>query len=129
MRTEQTFLAWLSGQLEVGDDDIRSMRLDVAFELLVSRCEAARRRGAKDPVTTVSTKRAGGNSRRCTKRMLEHLGYTPAERRAVHRLFAGSASGWPGLLRLYAAGRDLSGRERQYARRQLNAFSPERSKR
>lgn len=106
------------------------MHLDAAFEMLVSRFELARRRGAKDPVATGSTKRAGGNSRLCTKRMLEHLGYTPAERRAVQRLLAGTTSGWPGLLRLYAAGRHLSSSDRQYARRQVKVFTrqpPDRS--
>ncbi|WP_270889240.1 hypothetical protein [Pedococcus sp. 5OH_020] len=123
MKPEETFHVWVARELEIDDTQIESMRLDAAFDLLVSRFELARRRGSNDPVSTGSTKHAGGNSRLCTKRMLEHLGYTPAERRAVQRLLAGSASGWPGLLRLYAAGIQLSPVDRQYARRQLKVFS------
>jgi hypothetical protein len=120
--SRESFRAWAARQLEINDEDFERMHLDAAFELLVSRCELARARGAKDPVATISTKAAGGNSRLCTRRMLEHLGYTPAQRRAVQRLLAGSAGGWPGLLRLYVASRHLSPADRQYARRQVRAF-------
>lgn len=123
MNSTETFRAWVLRQLEIGDEEFERMHLDAAFDILVSRFELARRRGAKDPVATGSTKRAGGNSRLCTKRMLEHLGYTPAERRAVQRLLAGTAGGWPGLLRLYAAGRHLLPSDRQYARRQVKVFT------
>lgn len=129
MKTPETFRAWVSRQLEIGDEELERMHLDAAFEMLVSRFELAQRRGAKDPVATGSTKRAGGNSRLCTKRMLEHLGYTPAERRAVQRLLAGTTSGWPGLLRLYAAGGPLSSSDRQYARRQVKVFTRQPSDR
>ena len=123
MKTAETFRVWVSRQLEIGDEELERMHLDAAFEMLLSRFELARRRGSRDPVATGSTKRAGGNSRLCTKRMLEHLGYSPAERRAVQRLLAGTTSGWPGLLRLYAAGHHLSASDRQYAHRQVKVFT------
>lgn len=123
MNSTESFRAWVLRQLEICDEEFERMHLDAAFDILVSRFELARRRGARDPVATGSTKLAGGNSRLCTKRMLEHLGYTPAERRAVQRLLAGTAGGWPGLLRLYAAGLHLLPSDRQYARRQVKVFT------
>lgn len=123
MNDTESFRAWVLRQLQIGDEELDRMHLDAAFDILVSRFELARRRGARDPVATGSTKRAGGNSRLCTKRMLEHLGYAPPERRAVQRLLAGTAGGWPGLLRLYAAGHDLLPSDRQYARRQVKVFT------
>jgi hypothetical protein len=123
MRTLDGFLAWSSRQLEIGENELELMHLSSAFALLVTRFEIARRLGAKDPLATGATKRAGGNSRMCTKRMLERLGYTPPQRRAMQRLLVGTTSGWPGLIRLYAAGRELSSTDRQYARRQVRAFN------
>ena len=86
------------------------MKLAAVFDLFISRIEAARARGAADPLQTVTAKIAGGNSRASTKRMLEQLGFSPPQRRAVHRLLAGSPSGWPGLLRLYVDRRPMTRR-------------------
>ena len=123
MNTMETFEMWALRELEIAPEELEPMHLIAAFEMLVSRVEIARRLGAKDPLAAGATKRAGGNSRVCTKRMLERLGYTPPQRRAVQRLLMGTTSGWPGLLRLYAAGQPLSSADRQYARRQFKAFS------
>ena len=122
MTPSEPFYAWVIRQLRLSDEEFERMRLQAAFELFVSRVEQAIRRGSTDPVATFSTKAAGGNSRVCTRRMLDQLGYTPSQRRAVQRLLAGSAGGWPGLMRLYAANRHLSADDRQYARRQVKAF-------
>jgi hypothetical protein len=123
MSASQSFEEWVSRELEIGPEELERTHLTAAFEMLVSRFEIARRLGAKDPLATGATKQAGGNSRRCTKRMLERLGYTASQRRAVQRLLVGTTGGWPGLLRLYAADQPLSSTDRQYARRQLNAFT------
>lgn len=108
--------------LEVGDP-----RMDVivsAIDILISRLEEARRRGASNPLKTITAKSAGGNSRECTKRMLMQLGLEPNSRRAVHRLLAGSPSGWPGLLKIFSEGRGLTDEEFVYARRQLLCINP-----
>ena len=123
MSSKETFMKWVAHELGVDEAQLHHIHLDAAFELLVSRFELARRRGAKDPLTTGATSRAGGNSRVCTKRMLDHLAYRAPERRAVQRLLVGTTSGWPGLLRLYAADRHLTVSDRQYARRQLAVFT------
>ncbi len=113
------FTEWAAHQIGLTAHDVDAMKLNGAFEVFVSRLEAAHRRGAADPLVTITSKRAGGNSRLVTRRMLQRLGYTPTQLRAVHRLLAGSGSWWPGLLRLYALDVDLDTRQRQYARRQL----------
>lgn len=113
------FTEWAAHQIGLTASDVAAMKLAGAFEVFVSRLEAARRRGASDPLVTITSKRAGGNSRQVTRSMLQRLGYTPTQLRAVHRLIAGSGSWWPGLLRLYALNVDLDARQRQYARRQL----------
>ena len=120
--TRLTFCDWTAAQLGLTSTEVDDIKLAPVFDLFISRIEEARRRGAVDPLTTVTTKRAGGNSRACTKRMLEQLGFSAGQRRAVHRLLAGSPSGWPGLLRLYAVSADLTSGQRQYARRQLQAL-------
>jgi hypothetical protein len=113
------FEEWAIAQLALSDDEVEALKLTPVFDLFISRIETARSRGAADPLQTVTAKLAGGNSRACTKRMLEQLGFAPPERRAVHRLLAGSPSGWPGLLSLFVAREDLTGRQRRYARRQV----------
>jgi hypothetical protein len=118
----QTFEAWAAAEIGLTPEQVDALQLVAAFEVLLSRCEEARRRGARDPLVTVSPKRAGGNSRACTRRMLEQLGYTATQRRAIHRLLAGSSSGWPGLFRLYGGAGHLSARQRHYARRQVTSF-------
>ena len=42
----------------------------------------------------------------------------------MHRLMAGSTSGWPGLLRLYAGGSPMCQAHRDYVARQLRTLSP-----
>ena len=118
-----SFDQWAVEQLGVDPELLVTTKVIAAFDLLLSRLEAASDRGAANPLVTISGKRAGGNSRACTRRMLEQLEFTPPQRRAVHRLLAGSSSGWPGLLHLYAADLELDARQRQYARRQLLALS------
>jgi len=50
------------------------------------------------------------------------LGYSPAQRRIVHRLLSGSASGWPGLLMLFATRASLTTTHRRYVLRQIRYF-------
>lgn len=114
-----TLEEWIRDELRLRQGDPRLEVIRPAAEILLSRAVAAARRGATDPLVTVTAKRAGGNSRACTKRMLEQLGLEPSARRVVHRLLAGSPSGWPGLLRLFAEQRHVTEQERIYARRQL----------
>lgn len=116
------FEHWAAAEVGLTSEQVDALHLVAAFEVLLSRCEEARRRGAKDPLVTVSPKKAGGNSRVCTRRMLEQLGYTARQRRAIHRLLAGSSSGWPGLFRLYCDDGALTLAQRQYARRQVLSF-------
>lgn len=110
---------WIIDALDLTEDHVRQMKLTAVIDLFVSRIEAARARGAADPLQTITAKVAGGNSRASTRRMLDQLHYTDAQRRAVHRLLAGSPGRWPGLLRIWATGRPLTAQQRQYARRQV----------
>ena len=119
--TSLQFVEWAAQQMALTDDEIARLRLTAVFDLFISRVEAARSRGASAPLLTVTAKRAGGNSRATTRRMLDQLRFQAHQRRAVHRLMAGSPSGWPGLLSLYALGHDLDPEERRYARRQVAA--------
>lgn len=119
-----SFRDWVAGELGVSIETIERSRLGPAFEILISRCEEARRRGATNPLVTVSPKRAGGNSRACTRRMLAQLGLTDSQRRVMHRLLGGSPSGWPGLLALFCEGAPLTPHQRQYARRHLAGLLP-----
>jgi hypothetical protein len=114
---------WIRDELGLGQDDPRLAVVAPAGDVLLSRALAAARRGAIDPLLTVTAKRAGGNSRACTKRMLEQLGLEPRARRVVHRLLAGSPSGWPGLLRIFSEQRHVTEAERTYARRQLRLLN------
>ena len=120
-----TFVDWVQEQFDVDDEIIEDSHLVPAFEVLLSRIEEARRKGAEDPLVTVSPKRAGGNSRACTRRMLANIGFTDVGRRLVHRLLAGSPSGWPGLLALYSFGQDPTPHQRVYARRLLVLLAAE----
>lgn len=117
--TRRSFEDWAKTELGIDDDDLFDLKLAPAFDIFVSRLDTARRRGATDPLRTVTAKLAGGNSRISTRRMLDQLQLTDPQRRAIHRLIAGTPSGWPGLLRLYLTGQPLKGKQRQYARRQL----------
>ncbi len=120
--TAQAFGDWVRTELDLTAQETEAIRLQPAFEILLSRIEAARRRRAVDPLVTITSKRAGGNSRDATKRMLLQLGYTPAQRRAMHRLLAGSPSGWPGLLRLFVCNESATDAQRGYARSQVAAI-------
>ena len=128
--TPDGFEDWAISELNLDEDDVEALKLAAVFDLFISRIEAARTRGAADPLQTVTAKIAGGNSRASTKRMLEQLGFSPPQRRAVHRLLAGSPSGWPGLLRLYVDRRPMTREQRQYARRQVKVVrcQPTRSR-
>lgn len=116
-----SFLHWVADQLDCDTTQLAKVRIDDAFAMLVCRVEDAARRDANDPLAVVRNSTAGGNSRAATRRMLRHLGYTTVQLRVVHRLLGGSPSGWPGLLPLYVAQRNLSPAEQAYARRQLRA--------
>ena len=107
-----TFEGWAVEQLGLTDDDIDEMQLEPVLDVFISRMEDARARGADDPLRTITAKVAGGNSRACTKRMLQQLGFAPPARRALHRLLAG-------LLRLFAEQAELTRKQRHYARRQV----------
>ena len=117
------FAPWVSQELTLADEDLERLRLVPAFQILVSRCEAARRRGSSAPLVTASPKLAGGNSRTLTRRMLGQLGYNRAQLRVIHRLLAGSTGGWEGLLALFVTGQHLSEKQREYARRQVQLFT------
>jgi len=116
-----TFQAWC--QDERIADRLVPLHIGAAFEVLVSRIDTARAAGSNDPMRTVSTSLAGPNSRAITHRMLASLGYSPAQRRIVHRLLTGSTSGWPGLLMLFATGANLTSTHRRYVLRQIRYFS------
>lgn len=117
-----TFEDWAICSAGLSAADLSELDLEAAFEVMVSRCEEARRRGASDPLIAVSPKGAGGNSRACTREMLKQLGYTRGQLRIIHRLLGGSPAGWPGLLRIFADDRELTAWERSYVRRQVRAF-------
>ena len=116
-----TFNAWCQDQ-QIGERLV-PLHIGAAFEVLVSRIDAACAAGSADPMRTVSTSLAGPNSRAITHRMLASLGYSPSQRRIVHRLLSGSASGWPGLLMLFATGANLTTSHRRYVLRQVRYYS------
>jgi hypothetical protein len=118
-----TFEEWAVEAAGLTEEQVETLRLLPALEILVSRIEAARARGALDPVASVLPTATGGNSRATTRRMLASLGYTPAQLRVIHRLMAGSTSGWPGLIRLYATGCPLTQAHMEYVRRQLRLLT------
>lgn len=117
------FITWLEGaglreRLEVLD-------IQGAFEVMSSRVAAARAAGARDPLRAVTSRAAGPHSRAVTHRMLEQLGYSVQQRRIVHRLMAGSAGTpgrWPGLIRLYIEGAELTPEQRRYVLRHVRTF-------
>jgi hypothetical protein len=119
MNARTSFADWVVRDAGMDPRAFDRLKLAAAFDVYVSRLEVARVRGAEQPLATISPHGAGGNSRACTRRMLAQLGYTAAELRVVHRLMSGSASGWPGLISLYAAGSPLSATQHEYVRRQV----------
>jgi hypothetical protein len=120
--TRCSFLSWVATQLDCGIEELAAAKLDDAFAVLVCRVEDAARRNADDPLAVIRNSTAGGNSRAATRSMLRHLGYSGTQLRIVQRLLGGSPSGWPGMLSLYAAQRDLTAGEQKYARRQLSTI-------
>ena len=116
-----TFGAWCQDQQIA--ERLVPLHIGAAFEVIVSRIDTARAAGSADPMRTISTSLAGPNSRAITHRMLASLGYSPSQRRIVHRLLSGSASGWPGLLMLFATGTSLTANHRRYVLRQVRHFS------
>lgn len=117
-----SFEEWATCEAGISPDTVDGMRLITAFEILVCRCAGARRAGSTAPLSTVAPRRAGGNSRLVTRRMLARLGYTQGQLRVIHRLLGGSSGGWPGLLWLYAQGEPVSGAHRGYVRRQVRLY-------
>ena len=119
----EPFQEWVIRQLRVTPRALRQVRLIPAFEVLAARLDVARVNGAAEPMRTLANGTAGGNSRATTKAMLRHLRLPDAAQRTLLRLLAGSASGWPGLMTLYAHGQDLNAAQRRYARRQLRLIT------
>lgn len=117
--TRGSFETWAAEQLRVPSRRLHRAGVIVAFDLLADRIGTARVNGSADPLRTLSSDTAGGNSRACTQRALAQLRLAPTARRATLRLLAGSASGWPGLIRLFVRDQRLTPRQRRYARRQL----------
>ncbi|EWT06823.1 hypothetical protein N864_16470 [Intrasporangium chromatireducens Q5-1] len=117
-----SLLTWIEDECQIDPEDVDALRLRPALDVFINRLESARARGARDPLASVSPRRAGGNSRRCTRRMLRQLGYTDVQLRIIHRLVAGSTGGWPGLLRLFVDGKSPDSVQRQYIRRQVRSF-------
>ena len=115
-----TFGAWCQDQQIA--ERLVPLHIGAAFEVIVSRIDTARAAGSADPMRTASTSAAGPSSRAITHAMLASLGYSPAQRRIVHRLLSGSASGWPGLLMLFATGASLTTTHRRYVLRQICYF-------
>lgn len=113
-----TFTTWAIEQVGMTREEADRIRLDAVLDLFVSRIESAASRTDR-PLRTITAKKAGGNSRAVTRRMLDQLRFEPHQRRAVHRLMAGSPSGWEGLLGLFAEGSPLTIEQRRYARRQV----------
>ena len=124
MKEYLAFKDWAVSSTGMAVEEFDRLKLAAAFDLYVSRLEVARARGAHDPLETISPQGAGGNSRACTRRMLAHLDYSRAELRVVHRLMVGSASGWPGLIRLYAERSPVDAARREYVRRQVHLVIP-----
>lgn len=120
MNSVGPFEVWVVNETGISVPELEQLKLTASLDVYVSRLEMARQRGAEDPLATISPHGAGGNSRACTRSMLAQLGYTRVELRVVHRLMAGSASGWPGLIKLYATGLPLSAAQREYVHRQVH---------
>lgn len=122
MPSYPSFEKWVLTKTQLTRQDLADLDLMDAYEVIVSRIETATRRGAIDPLVTVSSKRAGGNSRQSTNRRLDLLGYTVAQRRIVHRLLTGTPSGFPGLLALYLEQGDGMNGWHSYVRRQTREY-------
>jgi hypothetical protein len=113
------FVEWASA---ASDAPLRELLLDRVFEIMVCRIEEAVAQRANDPIRAISNG-ASAYSRAATRSMLTQLGFSTAQIRIVQRLMAGSAGGWPGLIRLYLSGEAvLTTRHRRYVDRQVQAF-------
>jgi hypothetical protein len=119
MTSRPDFRAWF--ETAVGYRLNESLLLTEAFAIAVCRVEEATKLGARDPINVLCNG-AGEASRRTTKAMFRQLGYTAAQIRIMQRVLAGSASGWPGMIRLFAHEAVLTPSQRLYVRRQLKAF-------
>ncbi|EWT05365.1 hypothetical protein N864_05070 [Intrasporangium chromatireducens Q5-1] len=113
---------WVIAHTGLTSDDLTELDILAAFDVLVSRCEEARRHGAADPLRSITPREAGGNSRQTTRAMLAQLGYSRAQLRVIHRIMGGSTSGWPGLLRVFVEDRPLTKPQRAYLRRQVRTY-------
>ena len=75
-----TFRDWAVTRTGIAVEEFEALKLATAFDLYVSRLEAARARGAGDPLETISPLGAGGNSRACTRRSASRLAPTHPKR-------------------------------------------------
>lgn len=123
MGSHPPFEAWVLARTPLSRQHLHALALLDAYEIIVTRVETATRRGAKDPLVAVSSKRAGGNSRRSTNKSLDMLEYTTGQRRIVHRILTGTPSGFPGLLALYITQDDDIERWRAYLQRQIREYT------
>lgn len=119
----RVFTEWAIAHTGLTHDDVAELEILAAFDVLVSRCEEARRHGADDPLRSITPREAGGNSRQTTRAMLAQLGYSRAQLRIIHRVMGGSTSGWPGLLRAFVHDQPLTKPQRAYLRRQVRIFT------
>lgn len=113
---------WVTTHTGLTTGDMAELDIPAAFDVLVSRCEEARRHGAADPLRSIAPRAAGGNSRVTTRAMLAQLGYSRSQLRIIHRVMGGSTGGWPGLLRVFVEDRPLTKPQRVYLRRQVRNF-------
>jgi hypothetical protein len=67
--SDSHFESWAATQLDLDTHSASELKLGPVFDVFISRIEAARARGAADPLQTVTAKVAGGNSRACTNRL------------------------------------------------------------
>lgn len=56
MTATADFEDWAIGELNLTDEEVEALKLTPVFDLFISRLEAARARGAADPLQTVTAK-------------------------------------------------------------------------
>ena len=115
-----TFQGWCQDELIA--ERLVPLHIGAAFEVIVSRIDTARAAGSNDPMRTVSTSLAGPNSRAATHRMLASLGYSPSQRRIVHRLATAEAWGGPGVRACVGKERNLTGPHWRQVMRRIRSF-------
>jgi hypothetical protein len=118
MNITVSFEQWFAS---VSRCDPADFQLADAFAIAVCRIEMASTLRAPDPIVSVGN-HACSSSRRVTKAMFTRLGYSRDQVRVMQRILGGSPSGWPGLIRLYVSGGNITPAQRSYLRRQLNQF-------